>query len=147
MTRVRLLKVKGNRRIQHKAWCQISVRTVKYTFIPLGDNGGIIRNQCMNWPDILVWLRKILVLREKKKKKQLCKISRCHGESSWICSGLLDYVKARLANWWPTCIFCPIQPSVLKLNLNVFIRTCSFCLPIASLTLEYQPFPTFRLPA
>lgn len=26
-------------------------------------------------------------------------------------------------------------------------RTCSFCLPIASLSLVYHPFPTFRLPA
>lgn len=26
-------------------------------------------------------------------------------------------------------------------------RTCSFCLPVASLALVYHPFPTFRLPA
>lgn len=41
-------------------------------------------------------------------EKKLCKISKCHGESLWICNGLLDYVKAQLTNWWPTCIFCPI---------------------------------------
>lgn len=48
MTRVRLLKAKGNGRIPHEANCQISVLTVKYAFIPLGDNGRIIKNQCVN---------------------------------------------------------------------------------------------------